>query len=326
MRADASASLPPPPRRCRARHLVLAGVALLLALQARLALNATLDFDHASRPVGAPAPGAARGAASVEPSPFLAEKAALIARPGLKLTNASTSAELLARAFGRRDILVTFGTSSLAPFVSNWVSALVRSGHTTLLVGALDDGLYEACLAAEVPAVRIDDPWRGGQRDGPEAGGEVLGGGYIRKDFAAFKRLGLRKAGRRTRPPAHLLIVGPAALPSGLHPAAPTAARPTHTGEFHRGAAARRATRPLGVRRRHGLVQPAATGPHRAAEPRRGRRAHLHRLPRPAGTIRTAAPPGRPGPHAHPRARLRPRPPRPTRAASAARRLTSTPA
>ena len=88
----------------------------------------------------------------------------------------------LSAALGPGDVMVTFGSASLAPFVANWLSALVRAGSTSLLVGALDDGLLAACVAARVPVVRI-----------PDAVGAGGGAGYIRKDWGAFKSLGLRK-------------------------------------------------------------------------------------------------------------------------------------
>jgi hypothetical protein len=42
------------------------------------------------------------------------------------------------------DLLLTFGSWSLAPFVSNWVSSLAVLGETLMVVGALDDQLRVA--------------------------------------------------------------------------------------------------------------------------------------------------------------------------------------
>ena len=76
------------------------------------------------------------------------------------------------------DLIVTFGSSSLAPFVSNLLSSLARADVSSLLVGALDEAIYNACVAARVPVLRIDGT-------GPS--------GYFRKDYDAFKRMGARK-------------------------------------------------------------------------------------------------------------------------------------
>ena len=94
------------------------------------------------------------------------------------------------------ELFVTFGNSALAPFVSNLLSTLARHGVSNLLVGALDDGLYAACVAACVPAVRISD-------DDGTAASAATHSAYIRKDYGAFKRLGARKVGFL----AHLLAL-----------------------------------------------------------------------------------------------------------------------
>ena len=85
----------------------------------------------------------------------------------------------LASAINPTQDLFVFGSSSLAPFVSNWLSALAIRGTTSVLVGALDDELYAACVAARVPVIHI------GQNHGR---GDP---GYIRKDYGRFKRMGV---------------------------------------------------------------------------------------------------------------------------------------
>ena len=89
------------------------------------------------------------------------------------------------------DLLLTFGSSSLAPFVSNWLSALAAQGFSRLLVGALDSSLHAACVAARVPVLLIrSDDTRGG---GDDAGDGGDGSAYYRKDYGRFKRMGVRK-------------------------------------------------------------------------------------------------------------------------------------
>ena len=80
-----------------------------------------------------------------------------------------------------QDLLVTFGSMALAPFLSSLLSTLVRLNVTSLVVGALDAELHDACMAAHVPVLRID-------------GGAAASSGYFRKDYGAFKKMGARKA------------------------------------------------------------------------------------------------------------------------------------
>ena len=80
-----------------------------------------------------------------------------------------------------QDLLVTFGSMALAPFLSSLLSTLVRLNVTSLVVGALDAELHDACIAAHVPVLRID-------------GGAAASSGYFRKNYGAFKKMGARKA------------------------------------------------------------------------------------------------------------------------------------
>lgn len=94
------------------------------------------------------------------------------------------------------DLLVTFGSAGIAPFVANWVAMLRRHGVHALLVGALDDELHAACVSAGVPVVRvvteIDKPAARDGRSLPRIA--RMAGGYFRKDVGAFKRMGALKA------------------------------------------------------------------------------------------------------------------------------------
>ena len=81
-----------------------------------------------------------------------------------------------------QDLLVTFGSMALAPFLSSLLSTLVRLNVTSLVVGALDAELHDACMAAHVPVLRID------------GGAAASSSGYFRKDYGAFKKMGARKA------------------------------------------------------------------------------------------------------------------------------------
>ena len=54
-------------------------------------------------------------------------------------------------------LLVTFGSASIAPFVANWVKNVQSLGIATLLVGALDNATHAACLAGQVPVVRVSE-------------------------------------------------------------------------------------------------------------------------------------------------------------------------
>ena len=80
------------------------------------------------------------------------------------------------------DLLLTFGSVSLASFVTNWVESLRGAGEWRLLVGALDDELLAHMSGAGAPAVRI-------------GGGDVGAGAYFRKDYEVFKKMGARKVG-----------------------------------------------------------------------------------------------------------------------------------
>ena len=105
----------------------------------------------------------------------------------LAVSTIATAARLIAaeglvalpRAFGAADLVFTFGSRSLAPFVSNLLSSLVRANMTSVLVGALDDDLFAACQSAHVPVLRI-------------TGGGIAG--YFRKQYDVFKQMGARKA------------------------------------------------------------------------------------------------------------------------------------
>ena len=94
----------------------------------------------------------------------------------------------LSTALGSADIFITFGSSSLLPFVLNWVAALRHHGVWRLMVGALDEELRAACEASGVPSLHIG---AADQRRGAS--------GYFRKDYEAFKRMGLAKAPRAWR-------------------------------------------------------------------------------------------------------------------------------
>ena len=91
----------------------------------------------------------------------------------------------LSTALGSGDLFITFGSSSLLPFVLNWVAALRHHGVWRLMVGALDEELRAACEASGVPSLHIG---AADQRRGAS--------GYFRKDYEAFKRMGLAKAPR----------------------------------------------------------------------------------------------------------------------------------
>lgn len=94
----------------------------------------------------------------------------------------------LSTALGSADIFITFGSSSLLSFVLNWVAALRHHGVWRLMVGALDEELRAACEASGVPSLHIG---AADQRRGAS--------GYFRKDYEAFKRMGLAKAPRAWR-------------------------------------------------------------------------------------------------------------------------------
>ena len=100
--------------------------------------------------------------------------ASAVSRDGLAGLNSTLGA--------RDDLLLTFGSVSLASFVTNWVESLRGAGEWRLLVGALDDELLGTVSHAGAPAVRI-------------GGGEVGGGAYFRKDYEVFKKMGARKVG-----------------------------------------------------------------------------------------------------------------------------------
>ena len=100
--------------------------------------------------------------------------ASAVSRDGLTGLNSTLGA--------RDDLLLTFGSVSLASFVTNWVESLRGAGEWRLLVGALDDELLAQISGAGAPAVRI-------------GGGEVGGGAYFRKDYEVFKKMGARKVG-----------------------------------------------------------------------------------------------------------------------------------
>lgn len=157
---------------CSKRAALVALVGPLVLLQFALLPHAALRTEQRQLASSRSAPPVLDDADAappiVEPSRRLAELAAIVTRTQLR--NLSV--------FGNVDLLVTFGTSTLAPFVSNWVSTLVRADATALLVGALDEGLYAACVAAGVPAIRIDE-----EVDRFDPG--TLGQGYFRKDFEA---------------------------------------------------------------------------------------------------------------------------------------------
>ena len=93
----------------------------------------------------------------------------------------------LSTALGSADLFVTFGSSSLLPFVLNWVGTLRHHGVWRLMVGALDEEMRAACEASGVPSLHI-----GAAHQGRGAGG------YFRKDYEAFKRMGTAKV--RTMP------------------------------------------------------------------------------------------------------------------------------
>lgn len=88
----------------------------------------------------------------------------------------------LSTALGTADLFITFGSSSLLPFVLNWVGTLRHHGVWRLMVGALDEEMRAACEASGVPTLHIG---AANQRRGA--------GGYFRKDYEAFKRMGLAK-------------------------------------------------------------------------------------------------------------------------------------
>ena len=88
----------------------------------------------------------------------------------------------LSMTLGTADLFITFGSSSLLPFVLNWVGTLRHHGVWRLMVGALDEEMRAACEASGVPSQRIGTA---DQRRGAS--------GYFRKDYEAFKRMGLSK-------------------------------------------------------------------------------------------------------------------------------------
>ena len=88
----------------------------------------------------------------------------------------------LSRILGTADLFITFGSSSLLPFVLNWVGTLRHHGVWRLMVGALDEEMRAACEASGVPSLGIG---AANQQGGAS--------GYFRKDYEAFKRMGLAK-------------------------------------------------------------------------------------------------------------------------------------
>lgn len=84
-----------------------------------------------------------------------------------------------------RELLVTFGSASTAPFVANWIDNLRMLGTARLLVGALDDATFAACLDGNVPVVRVGAA--------SASGLSSIGDGYFRKDYGRFKKMGVLK-------------------------------------------------------------------------------------------------------------------------------------
>jgi hypothetical protein len=166
------------------RRIVLLSVLLLLGMQFSMLLSRhTHHYSHQRLPSPTPDP-----VSMPPPSPAGGPLVSSITQ-----NQTSSSIRSLARAMDRGglqgflasitsadDLLFTFGSASLAPFVSNWLSSLARAGVHAVLVGALDEALHAACVAARVPVVRIHQ-------------GEESRAGYIRKDYELFKRMGARK-------------------------------------------------------------------------------------------------------------------------------------
>lgn len=128
---------------------------------------------------------AAPGTGSVAPLPATATLARAVAERGLDALATTLAPD--------QDLLVTFGSMALAPFISSLLSALARVNVSSVLVGALDAELYAACIAVRVPVLLIE----GGvvQLGGSAAAdGKDASSGYFRKDFQAFKKMGARKA------------------------------------------------------------------------------------------------------------------------------------
>ena len=135
---------------------------------------AELQPNYASAAASAAAAATASCSPRASTSARYAALASAVSRDGLTGLNSTLGA--------RDDLLLTFGSVSLASFVTNWVESLRGAGEWRLLVGALDDELLAQISGAGAPAVRI-------------GGGEVGGGAYFRKDYEVFKKMGARKVG-----------------------------------------------------------------------------------------------------------------------------------
>ena len=159
--------------------------AIACAVAFLLAMNLALPFTRKAHPARALTCNRRDGSLSPPPLP------AAVATPPAEIAALADSMSVsglagLASSVDRsQDLMVTFGTSSLAPFVSNWLSSLAMKGVTNILVGALDEQLYQACLLARVPVERIDLHKSGSAIEGDA--------GYIRKDYDRFKQMGKLK-------------------------------------------------------------------------------------------------------------------------------------
>lgn len=54
------------------------------------------------------------------------------------------------------DLMVTFATGSVATMACNWVKNVERAGVTTILLGALDQKMMDACETEKIPCILIE--------------------------------------------------------------------------------------------------------------------------------------------------------------------------
>ena len=166
----------------------------------RAVLRQYRSESHGSGGDGAATASSVRTVADIATERFAALARATRERGLANLSSVVGSSDGAAGA----DMFVTFGSASLLPFVNNWVGMLRAHGTWRLLVGALDDGMLAACEASGVPVLHISRPLGGGGSSSSSSSG----GGYFRKDYQAFKKMGVAK----TRFLSELLDAAPGGL------------------------------------------------------------------------------------------------------------------
>jgi len=93
-----------------------------------------------------------------------------------------TLPESLRMARKGSDLFISFSSSSMAPFLLNWIANLRRSGVTKLLVGALDPKMEEICRQNGIDVLPIE-------------GSSIAtrGAANLRFDYGAYKRMAALK-------------------------------------------------------------------------------------------------------------------------------------